>query len=234
MATLLSGFAIHLDTEKVLRGQGADPARVKQWMADTAARSIPKALELIRPAAVYDFFTVQDFSHRRIILEGGAFFEGKLVARALAGAAAIALAVCTIGEALDEEVAHLMAAGQMVEALALDGTGVAALREVSLAVRGLLAEEAAARDWRTGMRANPGQEEWPLEQQRTVFSLLPAGEIGVRLTDSCLMIPRKSVSFAIGMGAEMREGAVPCDFCSKKERCRWRIQSEAGACSSQD
>jgi hypothetical protein len=79
------------------------------------------------------------------------------------------------------------------------------------------------------MRAQPGQEGWSIWQQRVIFERLPTDEIGVRLTDSCLMIPRKSVSFVIGMGPQMRPDAVACDFCSKREQCLWRVKAEVSA-----
>jgi hypothetical protein len=55
-----------------------------------------------------------------------------------------------------------------------------------------------------------------------LFDLLPAREIGVQLTESCLMLPRKSVSFAVGLGSEMQADATACDLCSKRDHCRWR------------
>jgi len=77
------------------------------------------------------------------------------------------------------------------------------------------------------MRAEPGQEGWPIQQQRVLFDLLPAGEIGVRLTASYLMLPRKSLSFVVGLGPEMQPDAVTCDFCSKRERCAWRVRQDS-------
>ncbi len=44
---------------------------------------------------------------------------------------------------------------------------------------------------------SPGSlEDWPLEQQKPLFSFLEGVErsIGVRLTENCVMVPRKSVS----------------------------------------
>ena len=52
----------------------------------------------------------------------------------------------------------------------------------------------------SGMRAQPGQEGWPIQQQEVVFRLIPGERIGVRLTENDLMLPRKSISLVIGMG----------------------------------
>jgi len=226
MTPTIADFRPVLETEHVLRGQGIDPARARPEIVAVAQGVLDEARALLAPAAMYTILPVRDFQHRRVVLTDGAtsvfVFEGPLVARALAGATEVGVAVCTVGPALDERVAALFAAGDPVRALALDGAGIAAVGWGARIVGERLCDEAAARGLRTGMRAEPGQEGWPLEQQRVLFDLLPAEEIGVRLTESCLMLPRKSLSFVVGLGPEMQADAVTCDFCSKRRRCPWR------------
>ena len=220
----ITDFQPSLDVTHVLQGQGVDPARARPRVVAVAREVLDEAQALLAPAALYTTLPVRDFQHQRVALEGGAVFTGSLVARALAGATEIDLAVCTIGPALEEHVDALLTAGHPVQAMAFDGAGVAALGEVSRMVVARIRDEASARGLGTGMRASPGQEGWSLEQQRVLFDLVPAEEIGIRLTESCLMLPRKSVSFVVGLGSEMRPDAVTCDFCSKRERCSWRVR----------
>lgn len=219
---VIGGFPLSLEVADVLRGQGIDPDRARPPVASAAQEVVAEARALSVPAALYAILPVCDFQHQTVVMEGGVVFEGPLVARALAGATEVALAVCTIGPALDERVAALTASGDLLRALALDGAGIAAVSKVSQVVGERMCDEALARGLRAGMRASPGQEGWPIEQQRVLFGLLPAEQAGIRLTESCLMLPRKSVSFVVGLGPEMRVDAVACDFCSKRERCRWR------------
>ena len=68
---------------------------------------------------------------------------------------------------------------------------------------------------------SPGSlQEWPLEQQRPLFALMPGVEdrLGVRLTDSCLMLPRKSVS---GIYFPSESSFFSCRLCPR-ERCESR------------
>lgn len=68
---------------------------------------------------------------------------------------------------------------------------------------------------------NPGSlEDWPLEEQRPLFSLLGdvEGAIGVKLTDSCLMVPAKSVSGVIFPSETSYEN---CQLCPR-ETCPGR------------
>lgn len=65
---------------------------------------------------------------------------------------------------------------------------------------------------------NPGSlEDWPLTQQRELFSLMPDAEAttGVRLTDSFLMLPTKSVS---GIRFPHAESFESCQLCPR-ENC---------------
>jgi len=221
----ITDFQPSLEVAHVLRGQGVDdPDRVSPGVVAVAQGVLDEARALLASAAMYTILPVSDFRPYRVTLDGGAVFEGPLVARALAGATRVALAVCTIGRALEERVAALFAAGDSSRALALDGAGTAAVGQVSRMVVAHVRDEASARGLGRGMRAGPGQEGWPIRQQRVLFGLIPAEEIGVQLTESCLMLPQKSVSFVIGMGPEMQPDAVTCDFCSKRERCRWRVR----------
>lgn len=221
----VTDFEISLEAPQVLRGQGIDdPQRASSGAVAVAQQVLGEAQSLLAPAAMYVIVPVHAFRHQTVVLDGGATFEGPLVAQALAGATEVALAVCTIGAALEERSQAQFAAGDSLQALALDGAANAAVGAVSMAVLSRICDEASARGLATGMRASPGQEGWPIQQQRVLFGLVPAGEIGVCLTDTCLMLPRKSVSFAIGLGPQMRPDAVACDFCSKRERCHWRVR----------
>jgi len=65
---------------------------------------------------------------------------------------------------------------------------------------------------------NPGSlPEWPIQAQTPLFSLLgdPQRDIGVRLTESLLMVPRQSVS---GLLFETEKNFVNCQLCTR-ENC---------------
>jgi hypothetical protein len=65
---------------------------------------------------------------------------------------------------------------------------------------------------------SPGSlEDWPITEQTKLFSIFGDTErrVGVRLTDSLLMVPRKSIS---GILFPSEEGFVACRLCDR-ERC---------------
>lgn len=63
---------------------------------------------------------------------------------------------------------------------------------------------------------NPGSlEDWPLTQQRVLFDLIGSGtdQVGVRLTDSMLMVPNKSVS---GIIYPTEVDFASCQLCPRE------------------
>ena len=72
---------------------------------------------------------------------------------------------------------------------------------------------------------NPGSGEanvWPIEQQRDLFAFLGNVQesIGVVLTDSCLMVPNKSVS---GILFPSSAGFENCQLCNQKQCSHRRV-----------
>ena len=75
---------------------------------------------------------------------------------------------------------------------------------------------------------NPGSlTDWPLREQRPLFALLGdvRSAIGVELTDTLLMVPRKSVS---GIVFVAEETFASCQLCPRYDCPNRRAPYEAG------
>jgi hypothetical protein len=75
---------------------------------------------------------------------------------------------------------------------------------------------------------NPGSlKEWPLIGQRELFAILGRDyifeNIGVRLSDSMLMLPSKTVS---GLGFESEKDYHNCIYCPLKDCPNRRAESQ--------
>ncbi len=142
-------------------------------------------------------------------------------------ARSLVIGLVTIGEALETVVSETLKKGEPTRALILDACADAAVEE---AADRLGAGLAGADDEETdeapslSCRISPGYGRWPLTAQKGLFARLPHRELGVGLRQpSCLMVPRKSISFAMWLGADARPlaGLSGCQSC-QLERCRYR------------
>jgi hypothetical protein len=136
----------------------------------------------------------------------------------------MAFCVCTIGPALEAEVTRLSSGGELLKAVVLDAIGSVAAEAAAAYVDGKIAAEAAREGLKTSCRASPGYGDWDVREQAAIFKLLPAERIGVRLSDTFMMSPRKSVSFAMHVAAEPERlrSENSCDNCGRKD-CRYRL-----------
>ena len=138
-------------------------------------------------------------------------------------AEALAIGVATVGDAIERRASELMALGEPASALALDAAGSAAADEAADRLSAIIVGRGGEAPEGVACRLSPGYEGWPLEAQRRLLGLLPAAEVGVALTPSLLMVPRKSVSFAIWLGAagppgKGRRGCGECSLVGCRQR----------------
>lgn len=219
---LLTKLTPILDLTEIWKREngGSEPRPALRRLAEAL---LPEAQALTAPAVIFDLFSVQEVKHDRITLAGGHRLRVPDAARLLAPAKEVAAGVVTIGPALEERASRYFAEGEPAHGYLLDCLGTAAIIDLAQQACAHLEGLAAARDWPLGFPISPGDAGWPLTEQRVLFDLLPAQAIGVRLTDSCVMIPKKSLSFVVGLGPGILTAAEgsQCEYCSLRETCRY-------------
>lgn len=136
----------------------------------------------------------------------------------------VAFCICTIGPELEREVTALSEKEELLGAVVLDSVGSVAAEAVADYMDGEIQVLAAKDGLKTSCRSSPGYGDWDIREQTAIFRLLPGDRIGVSLSESLMMIPRKSVSFAIHIAkkpARMRSenSCRNCDI----EDCPYRL-----------
>ncbi len=218
-------WTLALDADLVLRGQGADPAVIRgrsRALVGIAEDALAAARPLIAPAVLYRLVEVGGLRHERLALEGGAHLSGALVAQHLGSAQRVAVALCTIGPALEDLAADVIQDDPSL-GLALDGCGSAAAEALANSACRYFESLASEAGEQATLPLSPGMIGWPVESgQPELLALLDAQEIGVRAAASGMMHPRKSVSFVVGLGPDVTAGGRACDYCNLRETCNYQ------------
>lgn len=217
---------LQLESSRVLQALGVPPGRKEKRLA-LVEELLPRGRDLVEPVILYDLFPVEEVRSGEVVLKG-VRLRSRGLAKLWAQAHEIALILCTIGPALDEQVSAYFVASDPLRGLVLDAIGTAALEELAEEACHLIADVAKGRGWEASAPLSPGNLDWRLEEQRVFFGLLPAEETGLRLKDSYQMTPLKSLSLAMGLGEEVLPaiGEPPCTYCSLGRRCRYRREKE--------
>lgn len=138
-----------------------------------------------------------------------------------------AAVACTVGPLLERRVSDLAARGDATGAMILDAIGSAAVEELADASNRHVCDTAIRAGRRPARRRSPGYHPWDVTEQRLLFGLLEPADIGVSLTTSCMMIPRKSISFVVPLDDGWPDDP-PGHRCSRcgLEDCPYREDEE--------
>jgi hypothetical protein len=228
---ILDKWKLQINPDQVIRAQGADPDVVRLRRPNivrTTEEAITRGLPLLHPQVLYEKLDVQGLTHERLkLISHGSdqniyYLSGQLIAQHLARAQLIIVMLCTIGSELDSCVSSLFKVDPMV-ALALDGFGSAAVELLAIQACNQFENEVKKDGLNTTIPLNPGMVGWPVDiGQPQIFSMLNSESIHVSLTDSCMMVPNKSLSLVMGIGTEVFISTSSCEFCSLKGICRYQ------------
>ena len=186
---LLREISFELDAAEVMKGvrlvEGSEEA-------GEFTALVQRVREIARPKAAYRECFVQSRGPDSVTIEG-ITFTSRLLRSHLDKVDRVFPFVCTCGRELDDADSPT---GDFMKDYWRDVIKDALLKEAI----GRFREDIAQRHLLTNTSTmHPGSGDadvWPIRQQRNLFDLLgdAAARIGVSLTDSCLMIPVKTVS----------------------------------------
>jgi hypothetical protein len=175
---------------------------------------VARAQSLIDPRGVYDVAFVGARGEEFVEVARVAF-QSPLLRKNLEASNKVFPYIITVGLALEHSAA---AQGDLLKQYYLEEMANIALEKAAAGLAARLEER-----YRPGPLSSmsPGSlEDWPITEQAKLFSIFGDTErlVGVRLTDSMLMVPRKSVS---GILFPSEEGFVACQLCDR-EHCPGR------------
>ncbi|MBR0040351.1 MAG: vitamin B12 dependent methionine synthase, activation domain protein [Oscillospiraceae bacterium] len=180
-------------------------------------------LRTARPRLVWRMFALLPDS----LLEGTDYHPGGEDIRAfLYDCDSVIVMAATLGiEA--ENLIRRTAGKNLADSVILDAAGSAAIEAVCDNFCEDLAAAFAPRFLTD--RFSPGYGDMPLSDQRAIFSLLDVSRrIGVSLSESCLMIPQKSVTALIGVSDRPQpKRGRGCEACGNYENCCYRKEGKS-------
>jgi hypothetical protein len=149
-------------------------------------------------------------------VNGVTFLIGKKIAQQLKNADGAALFICTAGVGISEKSKELMAAGNFIEGYIFDVIGSVTVEAAIDKIQENFENDLNILGKKMANRYSPGYCGWALNEQKSFFALFPKGHCGIRLSDSCLMDPIKSVSGVMGFGTNVKKTANECLMCELK------------------
>ena len=175
---------------------------------------VDDAVRLIRPRALYEVCYIDEKLEGAVVIDSRRF-DSRVLRKNLDKVERIFAFVITIGPRLGEKQA---ASTDLLENYYLDIIGNVALDSARRHLKHHLKSTFAVE--KISSMAPGSLTDWPIEQQANLFEMLGDVEtaIGVKLNDSLLMLPAKSIS---GIYFPTETSFISCQLCPR-ERCESR------------
>ncbi len=140
---------------------------------------------------------------------------GKIIADALELGQRYALVISTAGEELDSLI-NSYQQSDIVKAFVANSIGSEMAEAISRHAISII-EESLNDTEKISNSYSPGYCGWALTEQRKLFSYFEPQPCGVDLTDSCLMLPIKSISAVLAIGERVIKAPYGCEICTKSD-----------------
>lgn len=186
----------HIPLHEMLRYAGMPKCENEDLLLH-AKRVAQTCEEKMQPVLAYRSLGIVSIAPDGVLLEDGVFLTGRLVAKYLSGCSGACILVGTVGLQVDRMIAAY-AYKTSLDGLLADAAGSAAIEAVMDDFCDRIPRKCLPKP-----RISPGYGDFPLENQRVIFSLLDAPKVlGTCLNNSLLISPSKSVSAVVGLDGE--------------------------------
>lgn len=184
-----------------------------------ASAVIEEVRSLVRPSFYYFIASgTLNMDNETLTVNQTVFPIGKIIARQLKGSVDYAFFTATAGAEFEAYQHRLKQEGDMVRIYIADALGSILAEKTADCMEKALEKELEEKKWKHTNRFSPGYCGWHVSEQQKLFSIFPVSRpCGIRLTDSSLMLPIKSVSGIIGLGPDVRKLDYTCGLCTYEQ-----------------
>lgn len=185
--------------------------------------------EIIKPRLIWKEYQIDKIKKNGVMLAGDTFFSSRKMAHALQGAEKVIVFIATVGTHIDHEIESLISGGELANGYIADALGSGAVEKLADRFHTDTAQELGIQNYTVGLRFSPGYCDWPVTDQKKLFSLLNTNALGVNLSDTALMQPRKSISGVFGIykntTRSIEKNFNPCRRCWKTDCIARRVEA---------
>lgn len=195
--------ALTLSHEEIWRTMGIPEGTPDELTCSLVEQVLPELIQTAKPRYAYMYVDSVDFKYGRIIREG------------VKNAERYVIVVSTVGKEADELLHHYQQV-DMVKAFTGDAIATEMAEAVQREALKLVESELQVGEHLSNPYS-PGYCGWNIKEQTKLFALFDKSPCDIELTDSCLMLPIKSISSVLAIGKDVVKAPYGCNVCGKAD-----------------
>jgi vitamin B12 dependent methionine synthase, activation domain len=145
--------------------------------------------------------------------------EGVQILPFLKQAEIIVAMTATLGKKVDAAIDNLFLEQKFTEGMILDCTAAAALESLLNKLTEIIDITYSRDELKTAWRVCPGEGDFPLSQQVSILTALDSTKIGITVSKSRMIEPRKTITALSGLRSLQKMCNGSCGGCSMSGHC---------------
>jgi hypothetical protein len=218
---------IALDKQEIARTSGYTDGILPDHFDRMIDGVLSRTPHLCRLLAGYRLIPIDQARGGRetLVIGGIPFTTRPIVTARLKKADQAILFLCSIGPGMEQWSGQLAGESEPALSYFVDTVASLVVEATADALHAHLTRHFKEQGLNITNRYSPGYCDWPVAEQKTLFSFLPDAFCGVTLTDSAMMLPLKSISGLIGVGKHVEYKQYSCATCSRQD-CTYKVFRE--------
>ncbi|MBQ9930747.1 MAG: hypothetical protein IJO79_00160 [Firmicutes bacterium] len=214
--------------ENFMKQTRLDLSDLPETMEDCIMETKEICLTKMKPMGVYYSLPLEELKEEEAIFPEGFCIKGGIVPLILSTSFEVIFYAATLkGFSEAEEQCE-----DAMDQYFLDAWGTAFVEQAAKWLHDTFSKELEGQEVFLTNFWSPGQHNFPIDNQKTLFEILKPEEIGMELTPRFMMNPTKSISSIIGVMKEKDErNLFACDFCPRRDSC---LSAYGGACAKEN
>lgn len=198
---------------------------ILQYLIDEALNEAKQYCSIRAEYRIYNEIVLGN-TDKSLSIDNVHFNIQKIVFNQMKRTESVAVFVCTAGEEIGRICREVMQGGDPFKGYIFDVIGSIVVDASADLMQDEIASTVALSGRKITNRFSPGYCGWNVWEQHKLFQLLPDNFCGIKLTESALMDPVKSISGIIGIGEKIRYNNYSCRLCDIKDCVYRRVREE--------
>ncbi len=213
---------MYIDKKEVLRYLGHKNQEIDESLNNLIDELIEEVKEYIQPKYTFRIYQIEKRDNVIKLANSNYIFEGGDINRHLAQSNQCSILATTLGSMIENKIKYYQKVN-LTKALILDSCATCAIENYTDDIQEKIKEKANELDLGITYRYSPGYGDFPINTQKIIIRLLEADKkIGLTVTESNILLPRKSVTAIIGFQDKKIISVHPgCNTCKNKDICKF-------------
>ena len=224
---------IKIDKKEVLRYLQYKNQNINEDLSNLINESIEETKKIINPKFVLRRYTIKkinkEIGKKQVILENGnLILESDDIYNLFEKCDECILMATTLGLDIEREIRKLTYTN-LTKGVIMDACATTAIEEVCDVVQENIAKNLSSEDRYITYRYSPGYGDLSIDKNIDINNILNSQkEIGLTVTNSGIMIPRKSVVALIGVSDKKAISTKKsCDYCNNRHNCDYKKEGHS-------